>query len=285
MRFVVAEWFKASGAPSRTRAARSRCTGRCLRPAPLPFGGGLVRRSTATSTSGAPAAETRRTRRYRSSGSSVNPRRLRDRTIVPYSRASTLSGSITQSESIDPTCLKGLSGLWCSRRRRKGTQPPMRTIDSRYAWRAAATSRRVEYAASTFAGSCVAEVRGPCGTFPLRSRSSSSGPGDSPPEREPPDSPWTTEPWIYVFYRISTPVTSTKITFEIPQELREAMDKHPEVNWSAVFREALVRHARVLDLAKQILEDEEDVRIARMTERLRRGAGDRFRKAAHARRG
>lgn len=62
------------------------------------------------------------------------------------------------------------------------------------------------------------------------------------------------------------------------------MDKHSEVNWSAVFREALVRHARTLDLAKQILEEEDDARIGRMTERLKRGAGARFRKAVHARR-
>jgi hypothetical protein len=79
-------------------------------------------------------------------------------------------------------------------------------------------------------------------------------------------------------------MASAKVTFEVPEELRKLMDKHPEVNWSAVFREALVRHARTLDIAKRILEEEEDERIAGMTERLKRGAGTRFRKAAHARR-
>jgi hypothetical protein len=79
-------------------------------------------------------------------------------------------------------------------------------------------------------------------------------------------------------------VASAKVTFEVPSELRALMDRHPEVNWSAVFREALVRHARALDIAKRILEEEEDERIVRMTERLRRGAAVRFRKATHARR-
>ncbi len=79
-------------------------------------------------------------------------------------------------------------------------------------------------------------------------------------------------------------MASAKVTFEVPEDLRKLMDKHPEVNWSAVFREALVRHARTLDIAKRILEEEEDERIAEMTERLKRGAGARFRKAAHARR-
>jgi len=80
-------------------------------------------------------------------------------------------------------------------------------------------------------------------------------------------------------------VASSKVTFEVSDDLRRLMDEHPEVNWSAVFREALVRHAKALDLAKEILEEEEDPRIAKMTERLKRGAGARFRKAVHARRG
>ena len=79
-------------------------------------------------------------------------------------------------------------------------------------------------------------------------------------------------------------MASAKVTFEVPGELRELMAKHPEVNWSAVFREALIRHARTLDIAKQILEEEEDLRIAKMTDRLKRGAGARYRKAVDARR-
>jgi hypothetical protein len=86
------------------------------------------------------------------------------------------------------------------------------------------------------------------------------------------------------FYSHCSCVASSKVTFEVPDELRRLMDKHPEVNWSAVFREALVRHARALDLAKQILDDEDDPRVVRMTERLKRGAGARFRKAVDARR-
>lgn len=91
-------------------------------------------------------------------------------------------------------------------------------------------------------------------------------------------------PSIYVFLRECHLVASAKVTFEVPGDLRDLMDRHPEVNWSAVFREALARHGRVLDLAKRILKEEEDERITEMTNRLKRGAAARFRKAAHARR-
>lgn len=89
---------------------------------------------------------------------------------------------------------------------------------------------------------------------------------------------------LCIFTGMTSLVASAKVTFEVPGELRALMDRHPEVNWSAVFREALAKHARALDIAKRILEEEEDQRVAEVTERLKRGAGARFRKAANARR-
>lgn len=77
-------------------------------------------------------------------------------------------------------------------------------------------------------------------------------------------------------------MTPAKVTVRIPQELRELMDRHPDVNWSAVFREAVVRHARALDAAKGIAEEEADPRIAALAERLKKGAAARYRKATRA---
>src|SRR3989304_4309293 len=99
--------------------------------------------------------------------------------------------------------------------------------------------------------------------------------------------------------------TSSKVTFEVPPELRKIMDDHPEVNWSAVFRDALMRHASLLEIAKRIAEggedrrsrrlaggsgrgrggEEEDGGMRRLADGLRRGAGARYRRAGKARRG
>ncbi|MBI4415763.1 MAG: hypothetical protein HY557_02115 [Euryarchaeota archaeon] len=79
-------------------------------------------------------------------------------------------------------------------------------------------------------------------------------------------------------------MASTKVTFEVSAELKELMRQHPDVNWSAVFRDAVVRHARALELARQVLQEEEDLRVRELAQRLKRGAGERFRRARHARR-
>src|SRR3990170_370154 len=76
--------------------------------------------------------------------------------------------------------------------------------------------------------------------------------------------------------------TSSKVTFEVPPELRRIMDDHPEVNWSAVFRDALMRHANLLEIAKRIADEEEDRRIRRLADGLRRGTGARYRKERDA---
>jgi len=78
--------------------------------------------------------------------------------------------------------------------------------------------------------------------------------------------------------------TASKVTFEVPPELRAVMDRHPEVNWSAVFRQALLRHARTLEVAREIAAEEDDRRVAAVAEGLKAGAAERFRRARHARR-
>ena len=80
-------------------------------------------------------------------------------------------------------------------------------------------------------------------------------------------------------------MASTKVTFEVPEELRELMRRYPEVNWSAVFRDAIVRQSRAIEAARGILVEEEDRRIRELSRQLKRGTAERFRRAQHARRG
>ncbi|OGS48981.1 MAG: hypothetical protein A3K68_07445 [Euryarchaeota archaeon RBG_16_68_13] len=80
-------------------------------------------------------------------------------------------------------------------------------------------------------------------------------------------------------------MASTKVTFEVPEELRELMGRYPEVNWSAVFRDAIVRQSRAIEAARGILVEEEDRRIRELSRQLKRGTAERFRRAQHARRG
>ena len=42
------------------------------------------------------------------------------------------------------------------------------------------------------------------------------------------------------------------ITLAVPQDLREELQKHDEVNWSAVIRRALQTHLRKLEIADAI---------------------------------
>jgi len=70
-----------------------------------------------------------------------------------------------------------------------------------------------------------------------------------------------------------------KFTFEVPGDLRALMDAHPEVNWTAVFREAIRRQARAADLAREILEEQSDPRIQAVASLAKARVGERFRKA------
>lgn len=75
-----------------------------------------------------------------------------------------------------------------------------------------------------------------------------------------------------------------KVTFELPDPLKKLMDQHPEVNWSAVFRESVRRQARASEIAREILEEESDPRIQVVAAALKRGAARRFEEARRARR-
>ena len=44
----------------------------------------------------------------------------------------------------------------------------------------------------------------------------------------------------------------TNITLKIPDELKNELKSHEEVNWSAVIRKALVEHLRKIQIAEAI---------------------------------
>lgn len=73
-------------------------------------------------------------------------------------------------------------------------------------------------------------------------------------------------------------VDSAKITFEVPRNLKVRMEKHPEVNWSAVFRESIRRQIRAAEIAQQILKEENDPRIQAVAALLKKRVGERFRR-------
>lgn len=80
--------------------------------------------------------------------------------------------------------------------------------------------------------------------------------------------------------------TASKFTFELTPELREMMDDHPEINWSAVLRDAIRREVEAAEIAREILDEQADPRIRAIAKMLEEGAADRFaRDVADARRG
>lgn len=70
-----------------------------------------------------------------------------------------------------------------------------------------------------------------------------------------------------------------KFTFEVPGDLRALMDAHPEVNWTGVLRDAIRRHAKAAEIARQILEEEADPRVRAVAQTLKARVGERFRAA------
>lgn len=70
-----------------------------------------------------------------------------------------------------------------------------------------------------------------------------------------------------------------KVTFDITPSLRALMDKNPEVNWSAVFRISIQRHARQAEIARQIQQEMDDPRVQAFAAALKKGAGERWRRA------
>jgi ketopantoate reductase len=74
-----------------------------------------------------------------------------------------------------------------------------------------------------------------------------------------------------------------KVTFEVPSDLRALMDAHPEVNWSAVFREAIRRQAEVMEVARHIQDEMRDPRVRAFAAALREGTAKRYQDAVAAR--
>lgn len=56
------------------------------------------------------------------------------------------------------------------------------------------------------------------------------------------------------------------------------MERHPEINWSAVFRQAVREKVEAVELAEQ-LREENDARARAVGERLKKGMGTRWRRA------
>ncbi|MHB8584743.1 MAG: hypothetical protein ACYDDF_02750 [Thermoplasmatota archaeon] len=74
-------------------------------------------------------------------------------------------------------------------------------------------------------------------------------------------------------------MVASKFTFEVPVDLRHLMDSHPEINWTAVFRDAIRRQAEAAEIARRIIEETSDPRVQAVAGLATRRAGDRFRAA------
>lgn len=57
------------------------------------------------------------------------------------------------------------------------------------------------------------------------------------------------------------------------------MDAHPEVNWSQVLRNAVRRYARAQEIARQLLDEEDDPRVQAVAALLKQRSGERWREA------
>lgn len=70
-----------------------------------------------------------------------------------------------------------------------------------------------------------------------------------------------------------------KVTFEVTPKHRKLMDRHPDVNWSAVFRQAIERQAETAFLAQKIQEEMDDPEIKAFAAALKAGMRKRWRDA------
>lgn len=64
----------------------------------------------------------------------------------------------------------------------------------------------------------------------------------------------------------------------VEDEEAAMMERHPEINWSAVFRQAVREKVEAIELAEQ-LREENDARARAVARRLRSGMGERWRQA------
>lgn len=74
-------------------------------------------------------------------------------------------------------------------------------------------------------------------------------------------------------------MAASKFTFELGEDLRSVIDAHPEVNWSAVLRQAVRRHAEAAEMVQQILDEEHDPRVQAVAAHLKSRVGERYREA------
>ena len=79
-------------------------------------------------------------------------------------------------------------------------------------------------------------------------------------------------------------MAAARFTFDVTPELRAMMDAHPDVNWSAVLREAIRKKAEAADLQRQIAEELDDPAVQALAAKIKKGAAEKFRKALDARR-
>lgn len=79
-------------------------------------------------------------------------------------------------------------------------------------------------------------------------------------------------------------MAAARFTFDVTPELRAMMDAHPEVNWSAVLREAIRRKAEAAELERRIAEELDDPAVQELAAKIKKGAAAKFRKASDTRR-
>lgn len=68
------------------------------------------------------------------------------------------------------------------------------------------------------------------------------------------------------------------VTISMPEDLREEMRRHDEVNWSAVMRNAVQTHIRKLSLADAIAEKSEltEEDIEELDELVKQGIAEEY---------
>lgn len=75
-----------------------------------------------------------------------------------------------------------------------------------------------------------------------------------------------------------------KVTIEVPDDLKEKMARHEEVNWAGLLRRSIERHLRVLEIADQIQSDIDAEDVREVAALVKRHVAERTERELHARR-
>ena len=69
------------------------------------------------------------------------------------------------------------------------------------------------------------------------------------------------------------------ITIRVPDDLKTALDEHPEINWSEVARQSMWEYVKKLEVAEQIAEKSEltEAEAAELGETLKRDVAEHYR--------